>query len=168
MAANDTFTSPADWGFEEAPTSAKLNEQLRDNIYALWLAITTGSASITERFSSGTYTPTLTNNANIAASTAYQCQWLRIDNTVTVSGKVDIDPTSASVQTILRMTLPVASNIGALEDLAGVGVLLPGAAADQVGVAIKGSISTDEAEFEFFPPSAANRAWYFTFTYQVI
>src|SRR5688500_4743620 len=34
---------------------------------------------------SGTYTPTLTNTTNLDGSTAYECQYLRVGNTVTVS-----------------------------------------------------------------------------------
>ena len=113
---------------------------------------------------SGTYTPTLTNGVNVGASTAYQCQYLRVGSTVTVSGRVDIDPTSASTQTILSMSLPVASNIGATEDVGGT-FNTPQV---EQGGGIYGASVTDTAEFEFVPASASNLANYFTFTYQVI
>lgn len=60
-------------------------------------------------FESGTYTPTITNTTNVTASTAYLCTYSRTDNTVTFSGQIDIDPTSASSSTILGMTIPVLS-----------------------------------------------------------
>src|SRR5687767_7463770 len=44
----------------------------------------------------GSYTPTLFNTTNVAASTAYECGWLRVGNRVTVYGLVDIDVTSAA------------------------------------------------------------------------
>src|SRR3989304_10106925 len=106
---SDTWTAPADWTTNEVVTAAKLNQQLRDNLYALWLAITTGSSAITETFSSGTYTPTLTNGTNVAASTAFECQWMRIGSVVCVRGKFNLDPTSANTTTILGISLPVAS-----------------------------------------------------------
>jgi len=45
---NDIWTTPADWAVNEKPVSStKLNQQLRDNMYALWLAATAGSSAIT-------------------------------------------------------------------------------------------------------------------------
>ena len=161
---SDTWTAPADWTTNEVVTAAKLNQQIRDNMYALWLALTTGSAAITEMFSSGVYTPALTNGTNVAASTAYQCQWMRIGDVVTVSGKFDVDPTSASVLTHLSITLPVASNFGAEEDVGGA------CSATGYGAAggIRGNIAANEADVWCFPVSALNQSWAFVFTYQVI
>lgn len=68
--------------------------------------------------SSGTYTPTLTNATNIAASTAFLARWSRVGNIVTVSGSVDIDPTAAGT-TVLEMSLPVASNFSSTIDAGG-------------------------------------------------
>ena len=39
--------------------------------------------------SDGVWTPTLTGVTNIAASTAYECQWLKVGSTVTFSGKLE-------------------------------------------------------------------------------
>ena len=57
----------------------------------------------------GTYTPSLTNGANMTSSTAYVCQWMRVGNVVTVSGKVDVT-LSAGGGSAVSITLPVASN----------------------------------------------------------
>lgn len=115
---------------------------------------------------SGTYTPTLFNTTNVAASTAYACQWLRVGNVVTVSGKVDIDPTLAG-DTVLGISLPIASNIGAAEDLAGA-AQAPGAAAQ--GAALLGDLTNDRATLQYVAIAAAlgNLSYYFTFTYEVI
>lgn len=116
----------------------------------------------------GTYTPTLagSTSTNIAASGAFQCQYLRVGNTVTVSGLLTIDPTSASVTTAISITLPVSSNIGSIEDLAGV------AASYQVAsysAAIYGDSANDCAILQFVcGTDVASRSWMFTFTYQVI
>jgi hypothetical protein len=45
---------------------------------------------------SGSYTPTLVNVANLDASTAYSCQYVRVGSVVIVSGQVDVDPTAAA------------------------------------------------------------------------
>jgi len=115
--------------------------------------------------SSGTYTPTLTNVANVAASTAYACQWMRVGAVVTVSGRVDVDPTAAAVATTLALSLPVASNFSAAEQCggtaAGFGV------AGEVA-AIRADTVNDRAELQWVTADAANHAMYFNFSYQVI
>lgn len=75
--------------------------------YAL---VAAGASTILPTIASGTWTPTITNGTNIQASTAYNCQYLRIGNIVTVSGRVDIDLTSTAVASNLQMSLPIASD----------------------------------------------------------
>lgn len=114
---------------------------------------------------SGTYTPTLTNVANLAASTAYQCQYMQVGDVVTVSGRVDIDPTLATTSTQLGISLPVASNLGAAEDCAGT-AFASGIAAQ--GAAILGDATNNRAQLEYISSDTTNQAMYFTFTYQII
>lgn len=111
-----------------------------------------------------TYTPTLTNVTNLAASTAYQCQYMRVGNTVNVSGRVDIDPTAAGAVE-LGITLPVASNFGAIEDCAGVAAAsgIAGQAA-----AIAADTANDRAKLVYVAVDITNQPMYFNFTYQVI
>lgn len=115
-------------------------------------------------FASGTYTPTLFNVANVAASTAYQCQYIRQGAIVTVSGKVDIDPTAAA-STQLGISLPVASNLGAQEDCAGTA-----AASGIAGMvaAIRGDAANNRAELVYVAVDLTNQPMYFTFTYEII
>ena len=113
----------------------------------------------------GTYTPTLTNVANVAASTAYQAQYLRVGATVVVSGRFDADPTTANVLCQLAISLPITSNIGASEDCAGV-------ANSEAGLSIHAEISGDSvnnrAEARWTPEDAVNRGLFFIFAYQLI
>lgn len=114
---------------------------------------------------SGTYTPTLTNVANLDASTAYECQWVRVGNVVIVSGKVDIDPTAAATPTQLGISLPIASNLGALEDCSGA------AAASAIAgqsAAIVGDAANNRAEMQWLSGDITNQPMYFTFVYTVI
>jgi hypothetical protein len=113
----------------------------------------------------GTYTPTLTNTTNVAASTAFQCQYIRLGDMVIVSGRVDVDPTSASAVTLLGISLPVASNIGAVEDLAGVAF---NTAIAGLGGAIHGDVTNDMASLDYVPSNAANQPMYLMFMYQII
>lgn len=112
----------------------------------------------------GTYTPTLTNVTNLAASTAYQCQYSRNGTVVTVSGKVDIDPTIAGA-CALGITLPIASNLGAAEDCAGA-AFASGIAGQ--GAAIRGDAANDRAEMAWVAADITNQPMYFTFAYEII
>jgi hypothetical protein len=71
---------------------------------------TLGINGVSDNIKSGTYTPTLTNIVNVSSSTAYQCQYMRVANVVTVSGVVDIDATNPASLTQLNMSLPITSN----------------------------------------------------------
>jgi hypothetical protein len=113
---------------------------------------------------SGTYTPTLFNTTNVAASTAYQCQYLQVGSVVTVSGKVDADPTAA-VATVLGISLPIASNLGAAEDCAGTGHA-PGIAGQSA--AIVGDVANDRATLQWVAVDVTNQSWYFQFMYEAI
>lgn len=115
--------------------------------------------------SSGTFTPTLTNVANLGASTAYQCQYLKAGSTVTVSGKVDVDPAVAATSTSLGISLPIASSLGAAEDLAGC-AFCPSVAGQ--GAALLADTTNDRAQMTWVATDITNQPMYFTFTYQVI
>lgn len=114
--------------------------------------------------SSGTYTPTLTAVANVGASTAYQCQWLRVGSVVSVSGRLDIDPTLPAVSTQLGISLPVASNLATAQNCAGV-AFASGVAS--MGAAILGDATLDRAQLQYVASDVTNQAMYFTFTYLV-
>lgn len=115
--------------------------------------------------SSGTYTPTLTNTTNITSSTAFQCQWMRVDKMVHVSGRVTIDPDQNNQATILDISLPVASNLANQEDLAGVA-----ACAEVAGytAAIYANFSNDRAALEMVAGTVASHDFFFNFMYEVI
>jgi hypothetical protein len=111
-----------------------------------------------------TFTPGLTNVTNVAASTAYQGQYIRIGNIVVASGKVDIDPTAAG-QVVLGIALPVASNIGAQEDCAGAAV---SPAVAGLSAAILGDATNNRAQLEYIAVDIANRSFYYIYLYEVI
>lgn len=113
---------------------------------------------------SGTYTPSLTNGTNVAASTAYPCQWMRVGNTVTVSGKVAIDATAAAAME-LGISLPIASNFGNDYECAGTGVAV---VAGEDAAYIKADAANNRASLNQTKADTSNHDHYFTFTYSVI
>lgn len=113
----------------------------------------------------GTYTPTLTNVANLDASTAYACQWSVDGNIVSVSGKVDVDPTLGATLTKLGISLPIASILTLIQQCAGV-AFASGIAGQ--GAAILGDIANARAQMEWISADVTNQPMYFTFSYQIL
>lgn len=120
-----------------------------------------GQATIT----SGTYTPTLTNGANVAASTAQVCQYLRVGSVVTVSGRVDVDPTAAAgTQTTLGISLPIASDFANNFELGGVGNVQT---IDE-HACFSADTTNNRAEMNFLSGTTSNHSIFFSFTYRII
>ena len=133
---------------------------------AVFLSVSTGNGAV-ELYPSGTYTPTLTNVANVGASTAYSCQYHRVGDIVHVSGKVDVDPTTTLVLTQLGISLPIASNFANANECAGTAVA-PAISGGTGCAAILGDATNNRAELQMTPVDVANQSFYFTFTYRVI
>lgn len=114
---------------------------------------------------SGTYTPTLYNITNIATSTAYACQWMRVGNVVTVSGRVDITA-SGNGLTELGITLPVASafNAPSQSECAGTAydIINP-----QGAIIVADGINA-RARLQFLATGPNNHHFWFSFTYVVV
>jgi len=127
-------------------------------------ASTAANARTNLGITSSTYTPTITNISNIQAVTPAVCMFTQIGTMVTVNGRVNIDPTTNGSATAIEMTLPVASNLGAVGDLIGVSSC---AQTTQSG-ALSANTTTDRALMEFQAGSNAARDHVFTFTYKVI
>jgi hypothetical protein len=116
---------------------------------------------------SGTYTPTLTNTTNVAASTAHVGQWIRVGNVVTVSGRVDVDATAAGALTTLGMSFPIASAITLATQAAG------SAANDGVLSAVRtaaifGDATNDRATFQLLTDTLANETYFYHYTYVIV
>ncbi len=114
----------------------------------------------------GVYTPTRSAEANMDANvTMFEAQYIRVGNTVTVSGRFTADPTLTATATSFEMTLPVASNIGAVEDLAGTAFC--GTIAG-MGAQISGSVANNTMVVTWISTDVTAQSWSFTATYQVI
>jgi hypothetical protein len=113
----------------------------------------------------GTYTPTLTNVANVTGSTAYLFKWSRVNDIVTVSGEVDIDPTTTVTLTRLGISLPlgISSLIADTFDISGT-------SADDLGTAarVAGDATNDRAEVRMTPVDVSNRRFSVIFQFRVL
>lgn len=137
--------------------------------------ITTGGISATlnanditltvPTLASGTYTPTLFDVANITTSASFPARWNRVGNMVTVSGRVNIDPSSNNQDTILGMSLPIASNFLSLEDAAGA-ANCPDVAGQSA--AILADIAADRTSLRFVAGSSAAHDFYYIYQYEVM
>jgi hypothetical protein len=113
---------------------------------------------------SGTYTPTLTNTTNLDGTTAYACQYMRVGSVVTVSGRIDVNPT-AGASTVVGISLPIASNFSAPEQCGGVAFCQTVAGQ---GAAIFADATNDRAQMEWIAVDIGARGMFFSFTYQII
>jgi hypothetical protein len=132
-------------------------------------AVTSPAATDGNVFS-GTYTPTLTNTTNVSSSTAFVCQYMRVGNVVTVSGRVDITPTAISTTTILQLTVPVASNFTSSENARGTSSLASGTAAETGNGcgAVYSESSSQLVNLRHASTTTGSRSHSFTFTYRIL
>jgi hypothetical protein len=123
-------------------------------------------AMLTTTLASGVYTPTRSAEVNQDVNAApSQAQYLRVGSVVTVSGTFTFNPTLAATVTGFEMTLPVASNIGAVADLAG--TACAGGVAS-MSAEIYGSIANDTAVISWVSSDITLQTWSYTYTYRVI
>lgn len=111
---------------------------------------------------SGTYTPTITGDGNISATTAFVCNYMRIQNQVMVTGKFNADPVSSGVATAIGVSLPVASNFTNNRDCSGTGCT------DTYNPTnVTADTTNDRATITFVPSGTANSEHRFSFMYLV-
>lgn len=129
------------------------------------LAIVKADISDLQTLAAGTYTPTRSAEVNMDSNvTMTEAQYMRVGATVTVSGRFTADPTAAGAASF-EMTLPVASNIGAVEDVAGVAFC--GAIAG-LGAEIIGVVANDTAKVQWVAVDTTSQSFSYSFSFQVI
>ena len=114
---------------------------------------------------SGTYTPVLSEQTDLISLTIAQAQYMRVGSTVTVSGSFTARVFDALFASTFEMTLPIASNIGAAEDLAGV---CSGNQNTPTSGRVFGVPTTDTAIVSFLGLAGVDVIYSYTFTYQII
>lgn len=128
-------------------------------------SIAEADATFGSSFMTGTYTPTLFNTTNVAVSTSYNIPYIRIGSIVIVSGRVDITATAAPLNTLLGMSLPIASTFASSADLGG----SAGASAiASSAAAILADTVNNRARFLYPSTTTGAQSFGFTFMYRVI
>jgi hypothetical protein len=118
---------------------------------------------------SGTYTPTLTNIGNVSSSSASVCQYMRVGNVVTVSGRITITATSVLTATYVRLSLPVTSGAFTSYDQAGgTGYFQNGSAFATCNFSVS-NITLFTVDLTYYTGASTPVSdFYFSFTYQII
>lgn len=118
---------------------------------------------------SGSYIPVLTLGANVAAAAANVCYWLRVGNVVTVTISITVDPTAATTQTEVVISLPVPSNFTTFSQCTGTATRNPNGLTANVPGIIIGDTVADGAILRFYnDANVGNYAWHGIFQYVVI
>jgi hypothetical protein len=115
----------------------------------------------------GTYTPTITGVTNVSASTARQATYMRVGNTVTVAGQLEITATANNAQTTFGVSLPVASDFSTAYQAGGSGHTVANTSAGH-GLAIYSDATNDRVEFDYYETHGGTDVFTYTFTYEVI
>jgi len=113
---------------------------------------------------SGTYTPTLTDAGNTSARSASVCQYMRVGNVVTVSGRVTITATTNGVNTAFYVTLPIASTFANGDNVGGTLVSEGGVA----GYCEAEAGGSDRAIFSFKAGTTSSQLYRWSFTYIIL
>jgi len=136
---------------------------------SLLVATSTGDVKkINNSFASGIHTPTATNGTNVSASTPGQTQYMRVGNTVTVSGYIEITCTSANASSQIDLTIPIASAFTNTVQLSGTTLeAVTGVASPGHGT-ISSQATDDRLTIDFTPRATGSLSYRFTYTYQIL
>jgi len=115
---------------------------------------------------SGTYTPSLTGLANVASSVMAVCQYMRVGNVVTVSGRINVTPTAPATISNFLLALPIASTIANTSNLGGSGTFDTNTVIN--AVSIMGNIGNNKAYFQFISSGTTSTPLAFSFTYVIL
>ena len=116
---------------------------------------------------SGSYTPTLTNTTNITSSTASTLYYTRVGNVVAVFGRVNITAT-ATGNTLLGISLPIASALTTNGQVAGMGSLTSSTVANNTFGRINADATNDRAQFQLNSTLTTDQTYAINFTYVVL
>lgn len=116
----------------------------------------------------GTYTPTLSNTTNVTSSTPTICHYFKIGNQVTINGSVTLTSTAGgSADTVLGISLPIASDFAATTDGAGLGNPVS-VGSFLTNVYMEANATTNVIEIKALSISANTGQVFFNVTYTVI
>ena len=124
------------------------------------------TGTVNQYIASGTVaSPTLFNTTNVAASTTGKQKWIRVGNTVHLTGTVSVDPTAAGANTVLGIAIPIASNFATAADASGCGGAI-NTANEAWGV--EADAANDRLLLKCFAVNAGNHVVTYSASYEVI
>ncbi|KGJ06531.1 hypothetical protein SAMN04487972_10117 [Paracoccus halophilus] len=113
---------------------------------------------------SGVYVPEISAVANVDGLKAFDARWTRQGEVVRVSGRVQINATAGSKSTLVRIALPVPSNIIAADYVSGLGVARQ--FADNVAF-VEGDVATGQALLRYTSRNSGNTTFAYDFSYRI-
>jgi hypothetical protein len=172
--ANNSTFGAAGVAWTSVPSTARYRVRVvnASSPVGFGLAGTDGSSGLVNPYTEGsgvvygaTYTPTLTNVTNVAASTTKICTYTRVGKIVTVTGYILVDVTTTATASQIDISLPIASDLTVDTDLNGVASHAQASAAYATG-RIVGDVTNNRANVLWYAGAdGANREMSFTFTY---
>jgi hypothetical protein len=114
--------------------------------------------------SDGVTTPTATSVSNCSSSSATPAQWLRVGNSVTVSGTVTTTVTTAATLTIVDVSFPVASAI--TDYYQCIGWSMTGS--NVIHGSVQGNTTNDRAQIIFTPSTTGSQTVSYQYTYRIL
>lgn len=112
---------------------------------------------------SGTYTPVLSNALNIAVSVSDVCSYMRVGNTVTVSGSLLVTNSSGvGVDSLLGISLPFASAVSSVSEGGGAGKH------NSSPVGLRANVANDRMDATWFSSTGSAALLDFSFTYRIV
>lgn len=116
--------------------------------------------------SPGTYTPTPTAVANVAACSAIAGVHSRQGNLITVDFVISIDPTATSADTIVDILLPIPTAFASSNNAIGYACEVD--SGQNNSAQISANTGNNKAQLRFYATDAGNRIWRGSFRYQVL
>lgn len=160
--------------YDDATPSIDVDESLLDHdllgnlqggTAGEYFHLTSAEHDVAQTLVGATYTPTANNSSNLDADpSVFEAQYMRVGNTITVSGRFEADATAPGLASF-EMTLPVPSDLGAEHDLAGTSVSIWSGTAEIAS--IEAMPANNTALFQWIALDLSARDWSFHFTYQV-
>lgn len=123
-------------------------------------------SSIQQDIRSGTYTPTLTNGVNVTSSVSHLANWHRVGNIVYVEGQIDITPTGNNAQTVVKLSLPVLTNMTTGYELNGQCKYQNSTVAGPSGTITADTVG-DLGELSYFETAVGAGTMVYEFSYEV-
>lgn len=152
-----SLTSPDLTGIPTAPTAASATNTTQ--------LATTAFVQQELNSDSGIYTPTITLGANLSGVAAGDTFWIRRGDIVSLGGSFSVSQTGTAAFNVL-ISLPVASNLGAITDATGTQIQDANAAA--LGLVVNANTGNDAINLAWTGGQAGTRTIYWTAFYRII